>query len=170
MRQRFGHLRHFKARNRKRKAPIRKTGGVGCSRGAASPCRTAKCSPIWSRQTTPSGLDRPLRPFWPVRTLIRPPVKAPLRVGQKNKLTYRWARKGSRPRAAHDQRTQSTYLFGAVCPELGSPCGGNPSRPCARNAGRSLVPGRDAGRPEEQAHLSLTCGRISTGISPARSH
>ena len=43
-----------------------------------------------------------------------------MRVGQKNKLTYRWARKGSRPRAVHDQRTQSTYLFGAVCPELGT--------------------------------------------------
>ena len=43
-----------------------------------------------------------------------------MRVGQKNKLTYRWARKGSRPRAAHDQRTQSTYLFGAVCPEYGT--------------------------------------------------
>src|SRR5215207_7153267 len=37
-----------------------------------------------------------------------------------NKLTYRWARTGSRPRAAHDQRTQSTYLFGAVCPERGA--------------------------------------------------
>jgi hypothetical protein len=43
-----------------------------------------------------------------------------MRVGQKNKLTYRWAIKGSRPRAAHDQRTQSTYVFGAVCPELGT--------------------------------------------------
>jgi len=43
-----------------------------------------------------------------------------MRVGQKNKLTYRWARKGSRPRAVHDQRTQSTYLFGAVCPERGT--------------------------------------------------
>ena len=43
-----------------------------------------------------------------------------MRVGQKNKLTYRWARTGSRPRAAHDQRTQSTYLFGAVCPEHGT--------------------------------------------------
>src|SRR5262249_52846542 len=43
-----------------------------------------------------------------------------MRVGQKNKLTYRWARKGSRPRAARDQRTQSTYLFGAVCPERGA--------------------------------------------------
>ena len=41
-------------------------------------------------------------------------------VREKNKLTYRWARKGSRPRAIHDQRTQSTYLFGAVCPERGA--------------------------------------------------
>ena len=45
-----------------------------------------------------------------------------MRVGQKNKLTYRWARKGSRPRAIHDQRTQSTYLFGAVCPERSRRC------------------------------------------------
>ena len=43
-----------------------------------------------------------------------------MRVGQKNKLTCRWAIKGSRPRAVHDQRTQSTYVFGAVCPELGT--------------------------------------------------
>ena len=43
-----------------------------------------------------------------------------MRVGQKNKLTYRWARTGSRPRAINDQRTQSTYLFGAVCPERGT--------------------------------------------------
>ncbi len=43
-----------------------------------------------------------------------------MRVGQKNKLTYRWARTGSRPQAIHDQRTQSTYLFGAVCPEHGT--------------------------------------------------
>ena len=43
-----------------------------------------------------------------------------MRVGQKNKLTYRWARKGSRPRATHDQRTESTYVFGAVCPERGT--------------------------------------------------
>jgi hypothetical protein len=46
-----------------------------------------------------------------------------MRVGQKNKLTYRWARKGSRPRAVYDQRTQSTYLFGAVCPERGTGSG-----------------------------------------------
>src|SRR5215208_841142 len=46
-----------------------------------------------------------------------------MRVGQKNKLTYRWAKKGSRPRAIHEQRTQSTYLFGAVCPEHGTGAG-----------------------------------------------
>ena len=39
---------------------------------------------------------------------------------RRTRLTYRWARKGSRPRAIHDQRTQSTYLFGAVCPERGA--------------------------------------------------
>jgi transposase len=43
-----------------------------------------------------------------------------MRVGQKNKLTYRWARKGARPRADHDQRTHSAYLFGAICPERGA--------------------------------------------------
>jgi transposase len=43
-----------------------------------------------------------------------------MRVGQKNKLTYTWARRGSRPRLAHDQRTQSAYVFGAVCPERGT--------------------------------------------------
>ena len=54
---------------------------------------------------------------------IKPSCKDEMRVGQKNKLTYRWARKGSRPRAAHDQCTQSTYLFGAVCPEQGKGSG-----------------------------------------------
>jgi transposase len=43
-----------------------------------------------------------------------------MRVGQKNKLTYTWARKGTRPRLTHDQRTQSTYVFGAICPERGA--------------------------------------------------
>jgi hypothetical protein len=28
------------------------------------------------------------------------------RVGQKNKITRRWARRGTRPRAPHDQRTK----------------------------------------------------------------
>ena len=38
------------------------------------------------------------------------------RVGQKNKLTRRWAKRGSRPSAPKDQRTASTYIFGAISP------------------------------------------------------
>ena len=38
------------------------------------------------------------------------------RVGQKNKITRRWALRGTRPAAPRDQRTASTHLFGAVCP------------------------------------------------------
>jgi len=41
------------------------------------------------------------------------------RIGQKNKLTRRWARRGTRPTAPQDQRTASTYIFGAVCPKEG---------------------------------------------------
>ena len=39
------------------------------------------------------------------------------RVGQKNKITRRWAKRGTRPPAHHDQRTKSAYIFGAICPE-----------------------------------------------------
>jgi hypothetical protein len=41
------------------------------------------------------------------------------RIGQKNKITRRWALRGTRPIAAHDQRTASTYIFGAICPKDG---------------------------------------------------
>src|SRR5262245_13568713 len=40
-------------------------------------------------------------------------------VGQKNKITRRWAKRGTRPSAPRDQRTASTYIFGAVCPKQG---------------------------------------------------
>ena len=46
-----------------------------------------------------------------------------MRVGQKNKLTYLWARKGRRPRLTHDQRTCSAYVFGAICPARGTGAG-----------------------------------------------
>jgi len=41
------------------------------------------------------------------------------RIGQKNKITRRWAPRGTRPSAPKDQRTASTYIFGAVCPKDG---------------------------------------------------
>jgi transposase len=39
-----------------------------------------------------------------------------MRVGQKNGLTYQWAKKGTRPRQPKDQRYENAYVFGAVCP------------------------------------------------------
>ena len=45
------------------------------------------------------------------------------RVGQKNKLTRRWARRGTRPRAPHDQRTAWAYVFGAIRPGEGKGAG-----------------------------------------------
>ncbi len=46
------------------------------------------------------------------------------RIGRKNKITRRWARRGTRPFAPHDQkRTSSAYIFGAVCPVEGKGAG-----------------------------------------------
>jgi len=45
------------------------------------------------------------------------------RIGQKNKKTRRWARRGTRPSAPHDQRTASAYIFGAICPAKGKGAG-----------------------------------------------
>ena len=38
-------------------------------------------------------------------------------IGQKNNITRRWARRGTRPCAPQDQRYASAYIFGAVCPQ-----------------------------------------------------
>ena len=45
------------------------------------------------------------------------------RIGQKNKITRRWARRGTRPFAPNDQRTSSAYIFGAICPAEGKGAG-----------------------------------------------
>ena len=54
---------------------------------------------------------------------VGPRKRVNARIGQKNKITRRWARRGSRPRAPHDQRTQSAYIFGAICPKAGKGAG-----------------------------------------------
>ncbi len=43
-----------------------------------------------------------------------------MRVGQKNGLVRQWARTGTRPRQPKDQRYQSAYIFGAICPTRGT--------------------------------------------------
>lgn len=45
------------------------------------------------------------------------------RVGQKNGITRRWARRGTRPSAPKDQRTTSAYIYGAICPAHGKAAG-----------------------------------------------
>jgi len=39
------------------------------------------------------------------------------RVGQQGTLSYLWAARGSRPAVVRDNRHDSAYLFGAVCPD-----------------------------------------------------
>ena len=58
------------------------------------------------------------------------------RIGQKNKITRRWARRGTRPSAPQDQRSASTYIFGAVCPRDGK--GAALVLPFCNTAGMSL--------------------------------
>ena len=43
-----------------------------------------------------------------------------MRLGQKNGLVRQWARRGTRPRQPADQRYESAYLFGAICPSRGT--------------------------------------------------
>ncbi|MFK0167161.1 IS630 family transposase [Rhizobium sp. NPDC090279] len=45
------------------------------------------------------------------------------RIGQKNKITRRWAKRGTRPSAPLDQRTMWAYIFGAICPKKGKGAG-----------------------------------------------
>src|SRR5215471_7362486 len=50
--------------------------------------------------------------------------------------------------------------------KLSQPCGADPREACAWHTDRGVVPGRDAGRPEEQAHLSLG----QEGFRPRATH
>ncbi len=45
------------------------------------------------------------------------------RIGQKNKQTRRWAKRGTRPEAIQDLRNRSAYIFGAICPKEGKAAG-----------------------------------------------
>jgi hypothetical protein len=60
-----------------------------------------------------------IRDSLPTGTAIEIWFQDEARIGQKNKITRRWAKRGSRPSAPRDQRTQSAYIFGAICPARG---------------------------------------------------
>ena len=61
-----------------------------------------------------------IRDGLPAGTAIEIWFQDEARIGQKNKITRRWAKRGTRPSAPHDQRTRSAYIFGAICPARGA--------------------------------------------------
>ena len=74
------------------------------------------------------------------------------RIGQKNGLVRQWARRGTRPRQPADQRYESAYLFGAICP--------------ARGVGAALaLPGVNT--PAMQAHLDEIARLVAPGAHAA---
>jgi hypothetical protein len=60
-----------------------------------------------------------IRDRLPANTNIEIWFQDEARIGQKNKITRRWAKRGTRPSAPKDQRTTSAYIFGAICPARG---------------------------------------------------
>ena len=95
-----------------------------------APWAIASCRPVPAITRRPAARSRILKKF-PARLdeIAREKGVAPdaieiwfadeARIGQKNKITRRWARRGTRPSAPKDQRTASTYIFGAICPKDG---------------------------------------------------
>ena len=69
-------------------------------------------------------------------------------MGQKTKLTRRWAKRGTRPRAPKDQRTKSAWIFGAICP--------------ARGVGAALVLPK-CNTMAMQLHLEEISSQVATG-------
>ena len=55
----------------------------------------------------------------PVATRLEIWFQDEARIGQKNGLVRQWARTGTRPSQPADQRYESAYLFGAICPARG---------------------------------------------------
>ncbi len=81
-----------------------------------------KACPRPERGNFPAELAK-VRARLPAGTEIELWFQDEARVGQKNKITRRWARRGTRPRAPHDQRTKWAYIFGAICPAKGKGAG-----------------------------------------------
>ena len=75
-----------------------------------------------------------------------------MRIGQKNGCVRQWATRGTRPRQPVDQRYESAYIFGAVCP--------------ARDTGTALIlPYADT--PAMQQHLNEIAKHVAPGAHAA---
>jgi DDE superfamily endonuclease len=98
-------------------------------RGRAAPTACKVTQPLLRCRTAPDSRSRhPRQPrhggsHAETPLTAQPSCKDEARIGQKNKITRRWARRGTRPSAPRDQRTRSTYIFGAICPARGTGAG-----------------------------------------------
>jgi hypothetical protein len=91
------------------------------------------------------------------------------RIGQKNKITRRWAKRGTRPSAPRDQRTASTYIFGAVCPKEGKgaalvmpACSTEAMNRGLLEIGRAIAPGA----PGRSGRLHMSARLVDPKTSP----
>ena len=71
-----------------------------------------------------------------------------------------------RPAQSLQQDPEAIEAFKKTSP----PAWRKPQQPCARHAGRGVVSGRDAGRAEKQAHLSLGQKGIAAAGRPRSTH
>ena len=85
------------------------------------------------------------------------------RIGQKNKNTRRWAKRGSRPSAPHDQRTASTYIFGAIRPKEGK--GAALVLPACNSFAMNLLLAEIAKNVVPDAHAALLVDRAGWRIT-----
>src|ERR1700716_2251197 len=95
------------------------------------------------------------------------------RIGQKNKITRRWAKRSTRPSAPRDQRTASTYIFGAVCPKQGKgaalilPAGNTETRNLHRaETALTVAPGAHAVLPADHAGGQLSARLVRPANIP----
>ncbi len=84
------------------------------------------------------------------------------RIGQKNKITRRWVRRGTRPCAPADQRTMWAYIFGAICPKKGSApascSSGATPKPCRSTSPKWAV--------DDGAHAVLILDQAGWHVTP----
>ena len=87
------------------------------------------------------------------------------RIGQKNGLVRQWARRGTRPRQPADQRYESAYLFGAICPARGT--GAALALPYADTSAMQLHLQEIARTVARGAHAVLLLDRAGWHTTPA---
>ena len=88
-----------------------------------------------------------------------------MRIGQKNGRVRQGARRGTRPRQPADQRDESAYLFGAICPARGT--GAALALPFADTDAMQLHLDEIARTVAKGAHAVLLLDRAGRHTTPA---